>query len=200
MVKQAILKNELTAGKRITEIELAEKFSVSRTPIREAIRMLEAEGLLIRKAIGQKFVVRRTCSDMVETFQVRIALESYAVRIVADVITEEQLQEISELCVGVDSSREIVDNQNLNERGKNFHKKLLEIAGNPSIIDHINEINEYIDFYRDKIYPSGEVIEPNKVSHSDILEALKARDGDKASELIRRHLAYALDLIKTIWE
>jgi DNA-binding GntR family transcriptional regulator len=198
-LRQGILSNKFRSGERLKELAIARELSVSRTPVREAIRMLEAEGLVVRKAYGQSVVAERTLEDMVETFHVRIALESYAVRLVAEIITEEQIKELTKICDEIDSSIKAAENQKLKELGHKFHNMILDIAGNRRIREHIYEINEHIDFYRERLYTSTDMTEANMISHREVLEAIIARDGDLAQELIRGHLAYALDLIKSIW-
>ena len=95
-LRSAILRGDLKPGERLMELQLASKLGVSRTPIREAIRMLEQEGLAITIPRRGAEVAKMTEKDMGDTLQIRRALEELAVVLVCDKITEEDVVELSE--------------------------------------------------------------------------------------------------------
>ena len=93
-LRQAILRGELKPGERLMEIHLAQKLGVSRTPVREAIRKLELEGLVLMIPRKGAIVAEITVQDLEDVLEVRMALEELAVKIACKRITEEQLEEI----------------------------------------------------------------------------------------------------------
>lgn len=199
LLRQAILNNELKSGDRLFEFELSEKLSVSRTPVREAIRMLEAKGLVTRLSNGHSIVADRSLKSMIEAFHARIALESYTARLAAEKITDAQLDQLSDICAKSQRMYKTGDTKGLKQIGYAFHDTLLEIAGNQQIAKHIREILELIDIYRERLYHSTHAIQNNIVDHCEIIEALRARDGDAAQELMRRHLLSSLDNLRDLW-
>ncbi len=199
LLRQAILNNELKTGDRLLETEIAKKLSVSRTPVREAIRMLEAKGLVTHLINGHGVVADRSLNSMIDIFHVRIALESYAARLAAEKISEKQLVIAEGMC---DESKYIHkrnDSKELKKLGNDFHNAILEFAGNPQIKKHIYEILELIDIYRDRLYDSPSGVQSNIHTHSAIVEALRAHDGNAAEELMRKHLLISLDNLRTLW-
>lgn len=199
VLRQAILNNELKSGDRLLEFELSKRLNVSRTPVRESIRMLEAKGLVTRRSNGHAVVADRSLETMIETFHARIAMESYVARLAAESITDAQLEQLSNLCAQTQRMYETEDTDGLRELGNTFHNTLLEIAGNRQIAKHIREILEFIDIYRERLYRSTLAIQSNIVSHEEIVGALRARDSDAAAELMRKHLLSALDNLRDLW-
>ena len=93
-LREAILKGELKPGERLMELQLASKLGVSRTPIREAIRMLEQEGLAVTIPRRGAEVARMTEKDMKDVLQIREVLDELAVRLACDNITKEEIKEL----------------------------------------------------------------------------------------------------------
>ena len=93
-LREAILKGDLKPGERLMELQLASKLGVSRTPIREAIRMLEQEGLAVTMPRKGAEVAKMTLKDMEDVLEIREALDELAVRIACEKITDEQLKRL----------------------------------------------------------------------------------------------------------
>lgn len=199
MLRQAILNNELKSGDRLLVTELSERLHVSRTPVREAIRMLEVKGLATRLSNGHSVIADRSMESMIEVFHVRIALESYVARLAAEVISDAQVQHLSNICAEAERMNATGDAEGLKQNGYIFHEALIEIAGNKQIARHIREILELIAVYRERIYHSNSSMENVIGNHFELIEALRARDGDAAADLMRKHLLLALDNIKDLW-
>jgi DNA-binding GntR family transcriptional regulator len=202
LLRALILENKLAAGERLVESELAERLNVSRTPIREALITLEAAGLVRRLDNGHLVAVERSLEDMISAFHFRIALESYAAGLAAQVASEAQLDELEEKCAEFEiiSSGQPYDREQLMTVGEEFHHVLVEMAGNPHISRHVSEIRDYTSSYRERLFRLPTALETNAVSHRDILNALRARDSQEARQLMDDHLSYALDLLKQLWK
>jgi DNA-binding GntR family transcriptional regulator len=199
LLRHAILNNEFKTGDRLLETDIAEKLSVSRTPVREAIRMLEAKGLVTRLSNSHGIVADRSLKSMIDIFHVRIALESYAAHLAAENISDEQIVKLGEMCAESKRLNKRHDSAGLKQMGNDFHNTILAIAGNPQINKHLQEIYEWIDIYRDRLYGFPITVQANTISHCEIIDALRARDGNLAQELMRKHLLISLDNLKTLW-
>jgi len=199
-LREGILDNRFQGGERLKEREIAERLSVSRTPVREALRMLEAEGLVIRKSSGYIVVVERSLEDMLQAFHVRIALETYAVRLITVSATEEQLRNLGETRLEVQSLLERDKFEGQKQQGAHFHETIVELTGNTKIAKLLNDIIEYIDLYRQRLYHVPSYLEENLVTHQEILEAIRARDEDQAAALMREHLRASMEIIRMLWE
>lgn len=199
-LRRAILENKYQTGERLKVAELAEQFAVSQTPIREAIRMLEVEGLLLRHSKGRSVVAERSLDSMVEAFQVRIALESHAIRLATQKISEKQLDELDTLCGRIEGYQSEGDWDRLIELSIEFHGAILQIAGNARITKYIREINDHINVYRERLYRSPLIAQPDTISHRAIVEALRSRNEDRAQALMREHLKQSLDYLWSLWE
>lgn len=199
VLRQAILNHELPSGERIVETEFAERLSVSRTPVREAIRMLEAEGLVERLSNGHSIVAERSLEDMIDAFHARIALETYTVRLAADMLSEEDLAQLEQHCTEYEQMSADRNSEGMWRTGNKFHQAIADLTGNQRINDYLLEIEEHTNIYRERLYHSPQYMQLNTASHRDILNALRARDGVLAQELMREHLMYALTILQTLW-
>lgn len=103
-LREAILKGELKPGERLMELQLASKLGVSRTPIREAIRMLEQEGLAVTIPRRGAEVARMTEKDMKDVLQIREVLDELAVRLACDNITKEEIKELEKQMLQFENS------------------------------------------------------------------------------------------------
>ena len=120
-LREAILKGELQPGERLMELQLAAKLGVSRTPIREAIRMLEQEGLAVTIPRRGAEVAKMTEKDMNDVLQVREALDELAVSIACELITEEELEKLSEAVKNFEEAIGTKDIKQIAETDIAFH-------------------------------------------------------------------------------
>ena len=135
-LREAILKGELQPGERLMELQLAAKLGVSRTPIREAIRMLEQEGLAVTIPRRGAEVAKMTEKDMNDVLQVREALDELAVSIACELITEEELEKLSEAVKNFEEAIGTKDIKQIAEKDIAFH----------DIIHQASEIQSWLRF------------------------------------------------------
>lgn len=182
-LREAILKGELKPGERLMELQLAAKLGVSRTPIREAIRMLEQEGLAVTIPRKGAEVARMTEKDMEDVLEIREALDELAAKIACTRMTEDQLKQLETIKETFVESTRSHDVKRIAEADVSFHDVIYEATGNPKLVSMLNNLREQIYRYRveylkeEKNYPTliGE--------HEAIVEALYARNQD---EVVRR--------------
>ena len=120
-LREAILKGDLKPGERLMELQLASKLGVSRTPIREAIRMLEQEGLAVTMPRKGAEVAKMTLKDMEDVLEIREALDELAVRIACEKITDEQLKRLMDAKDLFETSTRTGDVKKIAEADVRFH-------------------------------------------------------------------------------
>jgi len=187
-LRQAILTGELKPGERLMEIHLANKLGVSRTPIREAIRQLELEGLVImvpRKGAQVASITEKSMSDVLE---VRLALDKLAVELASKRISYEQKEELHQALVDFEN---MVFSGNASEIAKAdvaFHDKIFEATGNMRLGQMVNNLAEQMYRYRFEYIKeeSGHLrlIE----EHKAIYEAIISGNVEAATKAISTHI------------
>lgn len=189
-LRQAILRGTLQPGERLMEIHLAQKLGVSRTPVREAIRMLELEGLVIMVPRRGAIVAEITVSDLEDVLEVREALEELAVRKACQNMTEEQLEELKAAAERFENSLKGEDLIACAQADVDFHELICKATQNRRLIQILNNIREQIYRYRlENLKDKGSHL--NLVEeHAAICRALEERSEEKATEAIRVHIAH----------
>ncbi len=187
-LREAILKGELKAGERLMELQLASKLGVSRTPIREAIRMLELEGLAVTIPRKGAEVAKMTVKDMEDVLEVREALDELAAKIACNKITEEQLQTLSKVKDAFEESTKTTDIKQIAMYDEKFHDVIYESTGNVRLVNLLNNLREQIYRYRVEYLKNVEVYPRLIEEHETILKALQDRNQELVVEAMRDHV------------
>ncbi|PLS05636.1 GntR family transcriptional regulator [Neobacillus cucumis] len=182
IIRDKILNGELPGGTKIVEEKVAAELGVSRTPIRESIRKLEQEGLIVNKR-----VVKPTEKDLRNMFQVRILLEGFSAKCAASYLKEDELESLYK-CVEIGRQGTVEEIMRANER---FHEIIVHASNNSVMIDIIDRMQSIIYLFRKTVvfYNRPHLID----EHEEIYDAIKARDGEKAEMLMKHHLQADLD-------
>lgn len=194
-LRKAILTGELKPGERLMEIHLAQKLGVSRTPIREAIRRLELEGLVVMLPRKGAHVASITEKSMTDVLEVRLALDKLAVQLACERITQEQKQKLQ---LKMEEFEAAIASRNIDDIAKadvDFHDVIFEASGNARLGQMVNNLAEQMYRYRfEYIKDANE--HPTLVSeHRMIYEAIIASDTDAAMEAISTHIRNQQDTI-----
>lgn len=187
-LRQAILKGELKPGERLMEIALAEKLGVSRTPIREAMRKLELEGLVIMVPRKGAQVANITEKDLNDVLEVRIGLENMAIEKACCLMKEEDFQKLKEAEQHFAKVLEEGDLTELAEADVEFHEIIYKASNNQRLLQLLNNLREVIYRYRIEYLKD----EPTRLlltqEHKEIYEAIHARDAQKAKAITFTHI------------
>lgn len=187
-LRRAILKGELKPGERLMEIALAEKLGVSRTPIREAMRKLELEGLVVMIPRRGAQVANITEKDLNDVLEVRIALEKMAIEKACQLITEEELEELEKTAKKFEK---VIDEENvvkLAEADEAFHDVIYKASGNVRLNQVLNNLREQIYRYRVE-YLKDEATRNDLIrEHEMICNAIRERNAEKAVEITFQHI------------
>lgn len=187
-LRQAILKGELSPGERLMEIQLAEKLGVSRTPIREAIRKLAKEGLVImvpRKGAEVAGISEKMLKDVLE---VRMTLEKLALRLAlshAGAREIERLEEAEEAFKTAVEGKQLIDMAEADER---FHFIIYEAADNDKLRELLNSLKENMYRYRLEYLKDENYRKSLMQEHNAIIEAFKRKDLEAGLLVTEKHI------------
>jgi DNA-binding GntR family transcriptional regulator len=187
-IKEMIFTQKLKSGDRIPEEEIANMFQVSRTPIREALRKLEEQGLVKIYPHRYATVVKLDHNAKEHIGQVRIALDVLSVQLLAEKISDEQCDKLIRIAKDCIVFGEEVDKIAIFEKDSEFHLTLAKMTDNPYLYDIQKSLNLKVQLLRSTMYINLEEIKEGIKLHIPIVEALREHDADKASELMRTHL------------
>ncbi|WP_051688119.1 GntR family transcriptional regulator [Desulfofalx alkaliphila] len=187
-LRKAILKGKFQPGDRLVERKLAEKLNVSRTPIREAIRMLELEGLVSHIPRVGSVVSSIDAVEVHEIYRIRAVLEGLAARMAAERIKPEQLQQLTVTLQKIEQA--IIDNKidKLEELHLDFNRLIYESAESTRLYNMITSMVDFINRFTMVGYTRpGRIAQAHK-EHRLIVEAIKLRDGELAERVAREHI------------
>ena len=190
-LRNAILAGALKPMERITENQVAERFGLSRTPVREAFRRLEAEGLILVVPQRGSFVSQPSVEDILEIYQMRTPLEGMAARIAAELITDEQLRHLEDLLRAEEHRKDRPSAERSLRLNREFHAVIFACTRNKRLASFLMDMQDQVHRVR-VLWPStlarlGETWK----EHQQILAALKEHDAEAAERLMRGHLECA---------
>ena len=187
-LRKAILTGELKPGERLMEIHLANQLGVSRTPIREAIRKLELEGLVIMIPRRGAEVARITEKSLKDVLEVRRALDALCAELACDRITEDEKLRLRQACSDFEAATATKDVTTIAEADVALHDIIVEATGNQRLIQLINNLSEQMYRYRFE-YIKDESQHIRLVEeHKMIYESIAAHDRKKAAEAAKLHI------------
>ena len=189
-IRELVLRGEFSLGGSLSELSLAEQFQVSRTPVREALKQLEIEGLLeIRPRVGT-FVRVPTRREIVELFQIKESLEGLAAGLLA---RRGAVPQVAELRENIERSRWAVtrsDSHRYAELVHDFHETLVAAADNTKLVEHYDRLMNQLAYQRivmSSIELPGRMAE-SLAEHEAVVLAVEAKDAALAERSMRHHV------------
>jgi DNA-binding GntR family transcriptional regulator len=187
-LRNSIFSHEFAPGDWVDEQALAIQYGISRTPMREAIKVLASEGLITMKMRRGAYVTEVSKSDLSQIFTVLALLEGQACREVAKIATEKELEDLDTLHLKLERSAADRDLDLFFAINQQFHDKIQEICANPWMQRVILDLRKVLKLQRrDSLSKRGR-LESSLIEHRKILSALLARDADLAEKLMKEHL------------
>jgi DNA-binding GntR family transcriptional regulator len=187
-LKEAILSLQLLPGEPVPETEWAERLGMSRTPIREALRRLEYEGLVTSERRRGWFVYSLSLDEIRHIFDVKVALEGFAARLAAERITGEQAARLNRALEEIALATEEQDLDAWHEADQHFHGVLFDAAGNPRLQQIVSGLNDQLHRIRAGHLALKGRMDRSLEEHRAIAEAVLSGDGQAAEEVMRAHL------------
>ncbi|MES2980185.1 MAG: GntR family transcriptional regulator [Pseudomonadota bacterium] len=185
LLRQRIFNHELQPGSWIDELKLAEEYGISRTPLREALKVLATEGLVTMKVRRGAYVTEVSERDLKDVYHLLALLESDAAAVVAAQASDAQLRDLKTLHAQLEKSAG--NRERFFELNEAFHMRLLEIADNRWRDQMVTDLRKVMKLNRhNSLLKTGRVQE-SLAEHAAILEALLARDPRQSAERMRAH-------------
>lgn len=187
-LRQAILTGELKPGERLMEIHLANRLGVSRTPIREAIRMLELEGLVTMIPRKGAEVSRISKQDITDVLEVRASLDALAVRLCCERITEEELAELEKASKAFGEAINSGDLTAVARADVDYHDIIVSASKNKRLKQMVLNLAERVYRYRLE-YIKDKTSHENLIKeHCEILDFIRRKDAENAEKAIISHV------------
>lgn len=195
-LRSRIFAHELTPGTWIDEQSLAKEFGISRTPLREAIKVLAAEGLVTMKLRRGAYVTEVNRSDLDQIFTILSLLEGEAAKEAAIKAKERDLNELDDMHLRLEKAAADRNLEQFFEINVRFHERIIAIANNPWMSGVIADLRKVLKLQRkDSLSRTGR-LQSSLAEHREILKALLKRDPLSAEQAMRTHLARGLEAAK----
>ncbi len=191
LLRQRIFNRELTPGSWIDELKLAEEYGISRTPLREALKVLATEGLVTMKVRRGAYVTEVSERDLADVYHLLALLESDAAGVVAAQATAAQLKELQGLHNELEKA--VSHRERFFEINEAFHMRLLEIANNRWRDQMVADLRKVMKLNRHNSLLKSGRIEESLAEHRAIMQALAARDADATALRMREHFRNGLE-------
>jgi DNA-binding GntR family transcriptional regulator len=195
LIRNAIIEGRLEPGRRLKEEELARELGISRTPIREALLMLQAEDLVVATPNRGATVRVHDADDLHDQYELRALLEGFAARRAAERITPAQIELLRESCVRFRALSPDDDLRGVVRENLFFHNTILDVAASPRLTALVRKVIELPLVYNSYRWYSPEQKRISVHYHRQITKACAARDADRAELVMREHLFEARDLL-----
>ncbi|MCM1261745.1 MAG: GntR family transcriptional regulator [Butyrivibrio sp.] len=187
-LRKAILTGKLQPGERLMELHLANQLGVSRTPIREAIRKLELEGLVRMIPRRGAEVAQITEKDLKDVLEVRRALDALCAELACDRITEEEKFQLKKACAGFERATATRNVTTIAEADVKLHDIIVAATGNKRLIQMVNNLSEQMYRYRFEYIKDESQHNHLVEEHKMIYEGIVSHDKQKAANAARVHI------------
>ncbi|MNZ02467.1 putative HTH-type transcriptional regulator YdfH [compost metagenome] len=196
LVRQRIYSRELEPGSWIDEMKMVEEFGISRTPLREALKVLAAEGLVTMKVRRGAYVTEVSEKDLRDVYHLLALLESDAAAAVAQTATAAELQQLHDLHLQLE--RAVHDANRFFQINEQFHMALLTLCGNRFLSQSVADLRKVMKLNRHQsLFKQGR-IEDSLKEHSDVMRALVERNADATRAAMLTHFQNGLMAAVTI--
>ena len=187
-LRQAILTGELKPGERLMEIHLANRLGVSRTPIREAIRKLELEGLVTMIPRRGAEVAQITEKSMKDVLEVRRTLDALSAELACERISKEEEEALKQACLNFEAAVKTKDTKAIAKADVAIHDIIAAATGNQRLIQLINNLAEQMYRYRFEYIKDASQHERIVEEHRIIYESIVKKDKEAAAEMAKTHI------------
>jgi DNA-binding GntR family transcriptional regulator len=191
LLRQRIFRRELEPGSWIDEVKLSQEYGISRTPLREALKVLAAEGLVTMKVRRGAYVTEVSEQDLAEVYHLLALLESDAAAVVAERATDVQLKELQKLHKELEAAA--ADRERFFALNERFHMRLLELAGNRWRNQMVADLRKVMKLNRhNSLLKAGRVQESLR-EHRAVMQALAKRDPEAVRQRMQEHFRNGLE-------
>ncbi|MEA4934516.1 MAG: GntR family transcriptional regulator [Lawsonibacter sp.] len=196
ILRSSLWKGEYAPGQRLQEVELANQLHVSRSPVREALRQLTADGLVIEVPNKGIYVKEFTVRDIDEIFDVRLMMETYAIRGSSPCMTDGQRSLLIDLSHTLEETYDSGDLDRYAAADSELHKQIVRLGNNSLVEDLYYRVRSMNQQFRVRSLNSHNRFHESIFEHRDIITALVTGDVEKAVQVNSLHLERACSCIK----
>lgn len=197
-LREMIMIGELKNGDKINENELCASMGISKTPLREALRVLSAENLIALVPNRGSFVTKPTTAEIQEMFEVMSVLESFSARAAAEKMTPSDLFHLEELHAGLEKMFDCRDQKEYIRINNRYHAFIQELAGNRTLNQIVNGLRKKILLYRFQSLNLPGRFEESIKEHRELLAAFQKRSPQRAEKIMKNHLHKQSQAIETL--
>lgn len=187
-LREMIMSGELREGDKIKENELCELMDISKTPLREALRVLSAEGLIRLIPNRGSYVTTPTLEEIKEMFDVMSVLEGVCARTAAEKMSNIDYEKLKKIHFQLEENFRLKEQKQYIRYNNEYHSFVQELAGNKTLNQIVNGLRQKILLYRFKSLNLSDRFEQSIQEHRDLLEAFRKRDAEKAELLMKSHM------------
>jgi len=189
-VRDKITHGELHPGERLVEADLVREFKSSRSPVREALRLLESEGLITAENHKGIHVSKLSFKDIAEIYDLRCLLESYAAHLTALQVNKETVARLTELQHKLIKAAEKIDLEQWLTNNTLFHKCIDESCGNQNLISMIQTLKRRVYRYKYMVVRIPALLVTYSEQHDKIFQAIRKGNGKMAEKYMQQHLEF----------
>jgi DNA-binding GntR family transcriptional regulator len=198
-IRELIRKGLLKKGDRIIETELCDSLGISRTPLREALRILSSEGLIDVIPNKGAHVAQPSMRDVREMFEVMSILEGVCARVAAEKMTDGKFAKIEKLHQKLEKHFAEKDAEKYLNANQDYHVLVQEMAGNKVLDEVVNGLRQKILLYRYRQLYQQDRFNDSIKEHRLLLDAFRARDPEAAEHLMKQHLIKQCDALVSLY-
>jgi DNA-binding GntR family transcriptional regulator len=194
-LRNDIRSGAIEPGTRLRQVEVAQRFNVSTTPVREAFTALEREGLLVSQAHRGVVVFHPTVDDLREAYEIRIPLEAQAAKLAVERLTDADVEALGKIVERMHGS--MTSPERYAALNAEFHSRIYAVAGRPKLERLIGDLRASSEAYL-RVFATiatPRTADQTQREHEAILEALRARDAEAAAAAMATHLQHTVDLV-----
>ncbi len=193
-IRDAIINGVLRPETKISEPELADRFGISRTPIREALRQLESEGFITMVPRKGAVVTKFSRKDVEDFYELKGILEGVAARKSVSKITDKEIAHMENLNVELDKKSKKGDLRKAYKIHNEFHDVFVRLCGNDKLYSIVQGLVKQFQRFRMSLSVPGK-IEGSIAQHNDIIEAFRKRDSNLVEKLVRDNALYGMSVL-----
>jgi DNA-binding GntR family transcriptional regulator len=199
-MREAIINGDFKPGQRLMEVQLAEQMGVSRTPVREAIRKLELEGLVVMVPRKGAYVAGLSSEDVKEVLEIRAVLEGLAASLAAKNASDADIEQLQEIVEKFKNAAEEKDVVRLINFDSDFHDVMYRASKNKKLIQLISALREQVQRFRVAYFTKIKSTQALIEEHNELVSSILNKEPEKARAIAEKHIATTEKLITSIEE
>ncbi len=195
-IRRSIIRGEFPFGSSLSETELARKLAVSKTPVREALRRLAQEGLVVTTPHKGAVVASLTVKDLEEIYLMRSRLESLAARFAAERLTPEDAKTLAAVVEELEIQTSAADTGAIRQLNIRLHQLIWQASHTTRLTQVLMNLQDYVEMSRSALLWQPRGPEVLLEEHASIVRAVLDRDPERAEEMVIRHIAHLLEVLR----